>query len=210
MYDTDQEQIEAMKSWWSQYGNWVIAGFLVFIATYVGVLWFQGHSLEKRVAASEVYDELLLVVSDPAGDPDQRDQLFAELKSEHESSGYAVMAALLEAKFDVESGDFESALTQLEWAESRADQDLISTIQYRQALVHFQLNDLPKALSVLDAISGTGHEALTHELRGDIFVKSDRLDEARDSYTLAIESAEEQRINNPYLQVKLNEIARVE
>lgn len=207
MYDTDQEQIEAIKAWWSANANWVIASVLVFIFAFAGWNWYQVDQQNHKEDASRLYDRLLVNVSAPEADLDDRASMISALKSEYSDLGYAVMAALFEAKDLVEAKEYDSALNSLNWAFDHADTSLQGVILYRKALVQFAKGELDAALSSLDSISGEGHQAVSFELKGDIYLAQGNESAARDAYQSAVDFSEEQGINNPYLVVKLNDLA---
>jgi predicted negative regulator of RcsB-dependent stress response len=215
VYDTDQEQIEALQQWWSKNGNWVIGGFIIFIAAYVGVQLYQSSTENHRLEASAIYEELAASLTSDAGDSDagaseKQQELINSLKEGYSDVGYGVMAALLSAKSLVEEGDLESALDELNWALDNADETLTPIIQYRKAQVLYALDELDDALLALNAIKGEGHQAVSYELKGDILLEQGELDEARAAYQVANDMAEEQGINNPYLKIKLDDLAVAE
>lgn len=210
VYETDQEQIEAIKAWWNENANWVIGAFIALIASYGGVQWYQGAQEAHRLAGSEQFDSLLTLVADADVDADARQALVADIKNEYDDLGYGPMAALLEAKAQVESGNLEAALAELTWAEGKADAELLPVVLYRKALVQFEQGEFSAALASLDAIKVTGHEAVSQELRGDILLAQGDEEGARKAYQAALDASAEQGINNPYVAMKLNELASAE
>lgn len=210
MYETDQEQIEAIKSWWNQNGNWVIGGFIVFIAAYVGYLWYQNAAEQHRFEASETYEQLMLNMTAENVDAEKRTALVNILKSDYADLGYGTMAALIEAKAAVEDGELEKALVELNWALDNSDKSLKTVILYRKAQVQYGLNRLDNALSTLAEIKGDGHQAVTFELKGDILLEQGKRDEAREAYQTAYDMSADQSINNPYLKIKLDDLAVAE
>jgi len=210
VYETDQEQIEAMKGWWNQNGNWVIGGFLVFILTFVGYHWYQSATQNHRLEASAIYEELLVNITAEVVDTEQQADLVHTLKQDYSDLGYATFASLLHAKSAVESEDYEAALTELQWAEENSANELKSVIRYRIALVNYQVGELDIALAKLDAIEGEGHEAVTFELRGDVLLEQGNKADARIAYQTAVNASEEQGIDNPYLKIKLDDLAVAE
>jgi predicted negative regulator of RcsB-dependent stress response len=210
VYETDQEQIEAIKNWWNQNGNWVIGGFIVFIMSYVGYHWYQNSAEQHRFEASATYDELLLTITAESEDAQRRASLVSLLKDDYSDLGYATMAALIEAKAAVEADDLEKALTELDWALNNADKSLKTVILYRKAQVQYGLDRLDAALTTLASIEGEGHEAVTYELKGDILVEQGKKDEAREAFQIALDKSADQSINNPYLKVKLDDLAVAE
>lgn len=210
MYDTDQEQIEALQKWWSKNGNWVIGGFIIFIAAYVGVQLYQNSTENHRLEASAIYEQLTESLAGDVQDTEKQQQLIDELKNDYSDIGYGVMAGLLEAKISVEAGDLQAALTELDWALDNADDTLTPVILYRKALVLYGLNELDDALSALNAIEGEGHQAVSFELKGDILLEQGKVEDARAAYQTASDLAAEQSINNPYLKIKLDDLAVAE
>lgn len=210
MYETDQEQIEAIKSWWGQNGNFVIGAFIVFIAAYIGFHWYQGAQQTHRFEGSDVYEQLLVEATAEQSDAEARKQLSTLLKTDYADLGYGTMAALIEAKIAVEAEDFDQALTELNWAQANGSEELQPVILYRKAQVQYAQDDLDAALTSLNAITGEGHEALTFELKGDVLLEQGKTAEARGAYQAALAQAETQGINNPYLKIKLDDLAVAE
>ncbi len=205
MYETDQEQIEAMKSWWSQNANWVIGGFVAFILAFVGYHWYQSSAENHRLEASAKYEELL-ALSDT--DSEARTALISDLKEQYDDLAYATLAVLNEAKAAVEAGDLSSALASLDWAEAKADAKLLPIILYRKAQILYAQSELDGALSALNQIKGDGHQAMTLELKGDVLLAQGKVDEARTAYQQALEMSAQQSINNPYLKMKADDLAQ--
>lgn len=210
MYETDQEQIEAIKSWWSQNANWVIGAVVLFFASYVGYNWYVSSAEQHRLDASTTYEQLLVAVTADVTNGEEQARLTAVLKSDFSDLNYASMAAMLAAKSAVDSGDYDAALSELNWAAEHADEALLPVIQYRIAMVQYQQDDLDAALATLNGIEGDGHQALTFELKGDILLAQSNVEEARAAYQAAIDLSAEQSINNPYLKIKLDDLAVAE
>jgi predicted negative regulator of RcsB-dependent stress response len=210
VYETDQEQIEAMKSWWGQNGNWVIGGVILFLAAYIGFHWYQNAAEQHRYDASETYEQLLLNITDESASSEERATLSNLLKNDYADLGYGAMAALIEAKAAVDAGDLDTALTELTWAENNADESLMAIVLYRKALVQYANEDLDAALTTLNKIEGDGHQALSFELKGDILLEQGKKDDARKAYQAAVDLSADQSINNPYLKIKLDDLAVAE
>jgi len=210
VYETDQEQIEAMKGWWSQNGNWVIGGFIVFLAAFIGYHWYIASAEKHRFEASATYDQLLVNVTSESPDLEQQKSLTNLLKSDYADLGYGAMAALIEAKTAVDAQDYAAALAQLEWAEKNSDASLRSVILYRKAQVQYAMNKLDAALTTLNAIKGEGHQAVSYELKGDILLEQGKRDEARAAYQQALDMSADQSVNNPFLKIKLDDLAVAE
>jgi predicted negative regulator of RcsB-dependent stress response len=64
IYDTEEEQVEALKRWWKENGTSTIVGLALGIAIILGWNYWQGHKKDQTVQASAIYDQLLKAVED--------------------------------------------------------------------------------------------------------------------------------------------------
>lgn len=205
MYDTEQEQIEAIKKWWSANGNYVIGAVLVALVAFFSWTFYKNMAQSKLEAASVLYDDMMSAVD--SGDADTVAARIGNLKSDYSDTVYGVYAALQGAKQAVDSGDMVAAVSELEWALDNADDSLTPVVHLRLARVHYSVENYAAALAELDAIDQPGFEVPSHELRGDILLSQGDVDAARAAYQTALEESAQQGINSPYLEMKLNDLA---
>lgn len=207
MYDTDEEQIDAIKKWFSRWGNWVVGGVLVVIAGYGG-FWFYGEQqAQKALAASDQYQQVLRLVSNQdqlsAAELAQLDALFQVLSNEFPNTTYAVYTALFQARFAVNAQDYEQAQERLQWALAAAsDTGLQAIINLRLARLEFAMGHADAVLRRLDAVPAAGQEVGYAELRGDVHSAAGRRGDARTAYAEAWRLAQEQGLQRPLLAVK--------
>ncbi|MCH8531903.1 MAG: tetratricopeptide repeat protein [Saccharospirillum sp.] len=206
MYETEQEQIEAIKKWWNQYGNWIIGGFLIALISYFSWNYYQSSTQSRLEGASVKYDELLTLVDQGAPSSDRR-ALIDQLKSDYSRTTYAVYAALLGAADAVSEGNHETALAELDWALSQAADELRPVILVRKARVQYASDELDAAMATLDQISRPGFDVVIYELRGDILTDQGQHDLARSAYETAMARSQEEGISTPFLEMKLNDLA---
>lgn len=207
MYDTEEEQIEAIKKWWNTYGNLVIGALLVGLIAYFGWTFYQNSNRSEQEAASAVYANLLDLVQDQQSQASEREALIETLKTEFSGSTYAVYAALHAAKDAVNQDNLDQALTELNWAIDHADDSIKPVVQVRKARVQFAQNELDAALGTLNAISAEGFEVTVNELRGDILNAQGDSDAARTAYQTAYDESQQQGIDSRYLKMKLDDLA---
>lgn len=206
MYDTEQEQIEAIKNWWSANGNYVIGAVLAALIGYFGWNYYQGATEARQAEASMVYDNLLEMVQSGDGSAQERSDLIETLKTEYSDTTYAVYGALQAAKNAVEEDDLSAALTELEWALDQADDSLRPVVQVRIARVQFADGQPDAALATLEGVGTEGYEVVVNELKGDVLASQGDVEAARSAYQTAFEQSQEQGINSPYLKMKLDEL----
>lgn len=207
MYDTEQEQIEAIKRWWATYGNGVIGGILVALIAYFGWLYYTNSVDAKQEAASGLYITLMELVEDPDSDAGERLAIVQTLKTDYPDTTYAVYGALQAAKIQVEQDDLAAAEEQLHWAVANSDELLQPIVQVRLARVQFGRDNGDAALTTLDSIEAEGYELVINELRGDILSAQGDTDAAHEAYRVAYEQAQQQGVESPYLKMKLDNLA---
>lgn len=206
MYETEQEQIEAIKKWWNQYGNWIIGGFLIALISYFSWNFYQSATQSRLEAASAKYDALVALVEREAS-ANERRAAIDELKSDFSKTTYAVYAALLGAADAASAANYNEALAELDWALSQAADELRPVILVRIARVQYANDELDAALATLDRISRPGFDVVINELRGDILTDQGHNDLARSAYETAMARSQEEGISTPFLEIKLNDLA---
>jgi predicted negative regulator of RcsB-dependent stress response len=213
VYDTDEEQIEALKGWWQENGNKLIAAILVFALGYFGITTYRSSVQTGKETASTAFQNLVNITTDVDADAGNDidyaaiDAQIDLLKVEHGKSVYATYAALFGARFAVSKGDLEAAASELNWAlDQNKDPVLESLIQLRLARVEFARDNAETALKLLSADGGSQQVAFD-ELRGDILLSKGDVDGARAAYQTAWDAASEGTQPRPVLEMKLNDLS---
>jgi predicted negative regulator of RcsB-dependent stress response len=202
VYQTEEEQVEAIKKWWKDNGTSVVAGLVIGLGAVFGWQAWNGYKDRIGSEASVAFYQLLNAV-------DSRNSELAGkqaelLRKEYGSTSYAVLAAMAQARLKVEEGDTAAALTQLEWAlQNTSEQSLKTLIQLNLARLKLSQGDLDGA-GKLAAVETGGFAGEFAELRGDIAVAKKELNAAREAYTQALAL----NVGNPDLvQMKLDDLA---
>lgn len=211
---SEEEQLEALKRWWKDYGKTVVVAIVVAVAGYFGVTGWQQQQQQKAEAASELYSELMQVASPrmgvALGDAEKATarQLAGQLKEGRASSLYAHNAALLLARLAVEEGEIDQAVEELRWV-----------LQNKPEISTEQITRLRLARLLITKEDFAGAEALLGnpvnafkgeyaEVRGDLARAKGDLAGARTAYEEAMAAidpqAQERRM---LLQFKLDDLA---
>ena len=198
-----QEQIDAIKTWWERYGNLVTIVVLVValgVTALSGWRWYQNRQAE---GASLLY--LAVQEGLQANNQTRVREAAAQLTEKYPGTGYAVLAALIAARIDFEGGDSKAARTRLEWAIANAKQDEFRDLaRLRLAAVLVDDRDLVAALRVLDAKHGNAFDALFLDLRGDVLFAQGDSNAARNAYQSAFDKFEEKSPYRNLVQLKLD------
>jgi predicted negative regulator of RcsB-dependent stress response len=180
----EQDQLDALKSFWRQYGNlitWVLIVALGAFAAWNGWTWWQR---EQGAKAAAMFDELDRAVQ--GGDVDKAVRAFADLKERYARTAYAQQAGLLAAKVQAEKGQGDAARASLTWvADNAVEDEYRSVARLRLAALQLDARQFDDALKTLDAATAPAFAALVADRRGDVLLAMGRKDEARGAYDKA-------------------------
>lgn len=204
-YRTDEEQAEALKKWWSENGKFIIAGVVIGIGSIFGWRGYNTHIAQQALEASELYQEML--VASRENDSENVTVYANRIIEDYKSTTYGTFATLMLAKQSAEAGEYDQAETHLRWVLSNSPQEEFEHIaRLRLARVLTAADKLDEAEKTLN-ISKTGNfSARYEELRGDILLKQNKVDEARQAYEKAL--ANSSNGSNPILQMKLDDLGK--
>lgn len=198
---SEKEQIEEMKAWWSEYGRYVIAGIVIAVGLLFGFNQYQGSKLDAQVEASVLFEELAEHVGE--GDLDDAIPVADELASNYANTAYAAQSKLAMARLYMDKNRDQDAADVLgELLEMRGNGALKHVGRTRLARI-FLYQDKPQ--EVLDLLEGQANEAfagLYAELQGDAYAALGQYAEAGDAYRLALADAT-QAVNRGLVQMKL-------
>lgn len=203
-YETEEQQVAALKEWWRENGRAVIAGVVIGVAVIGGWSLWQKRAESQAIAASDGYSLAMDAVE--AGDGEKAIELADELKDDQPKSLYAAYANLAAARAHVEANELDKAAERLAWVNDKSPQEDVRIIAaVRLARVQGALGDAAKGLDSLPKTFPEAFGGLVEEARGDLLAQSGDIQGARSAYEAAQES---QFVANPEaLTMKLNELA---
>ena len=202
-YETEEQQVEALKSWWKENGTAVIIGALLGIGALGGWRGWGWYQEKQAVNASDIFASVQesMITGDRASFREQAETL----RADYASTPYAVLATLHEAKAQAEQGDLEAAAESLRWAiEHSAQPSIRDVARIRLARVLVADHKLDAAQTVIDKEFSSGYQSLVHEIQGDILISRGEPEQAKQAYDLALESARASGVE--FLQMKRDDL----
>ncbi len=180
----EQEQLDAIKAFWKQYGNlvtWVLIALLAAYAAYNGYAWWQRDQAAK---AGTMFDEVERAAL--AGDADRVGRVFGDLKDRFPRTAYAAHAGLLAARAQHDTGHADAASTTLAWVgEHAVEAELRTVARLRLAALQAEAKDYAAALKTLDAADADAFAGLVADRRGDVLALQGQADAAKAAYQQA-------------------------
>ena len=205
IYSSEEQQVEAIKRFWHEYGKAIVGGVVLGLAVLYGFRFYQAEQRGNAEQASSRFSQLIEQRTDNASE-DWIAQAQGFIDAGNKDS-YAVMAALLAAKDAIALQQFDKAETQLNWALGQIKEPALAAVaQLRLARLQREQGKLDAALATLAKPVPQSFIALQAELTGDVQLQAGKLAEAKAAYQLALKNAGE---NSQLLQVKLDDLAHV-
>lgn len=208
IYNTEEQQVEAIKRFWKNNGTSILAGIAIGLAGLYGFRYYQAQQLSAIEAQSGQYAALIEQVS--AEGTDKATWLIETQKfiDANKESSYSVLAALLAAKEAAFLKDYAAAEKQLAFVIANTKSpEVIALATLRQARLQLEQGNYDTALKTLETTMPQSFVAQQQELKGDVLLKSGDESKAKAAYQAALTASEAGK--NPLLQVKLNELAHV-
>lgn len=200
-YETEEQQMEAIRTWWRNNGKSLIAGLVAGLAVILGWQGWQQYRDNHGATASGAYQAF--IASERGGDAfiaqgQHIIEAYADLP-------YAALAALLLASDASERGDLDASERQLRWVIDHADTEAIVRLaELRLAELHIAAGKPDQALALLGDAAPQGFEALYAELRGDALAQQGDRAGAAQAYEQALTRA--QAGNRQWLQLKRDDL----
>jgi predicted negative regulator of RcsB-dependent stress response len=203
----EQEQIDALKHFWHEYGKLIIAALVAFV---VGVGGVQGWKYYKRTQAEEASLAFSkLEEAQDKGDTNEIRNVAKDIIDNFGSTPYASMAALVAAKTEQEAGDLAAAAGQLEWVvDNTSSEETRMLSQLRLAAIRLDQQQYEVALKLLDGDVTEAFIGPYSDLRGDVLVAQGKIAEARAAYQRALEESAEGGTWRDVVQIKLDALTR--
>jgi predicted negative regulator of RcsB-dependent stress response len=188
-YRTEEEQLEALKRWWSENGRSIVITVVLTLSAVLGWQAWQGRQQQVAEGAALLYEQMLARMSTAQGEQNSTgvEQLARQLKEDYGSGVYARFAALHLARLAVERGDLQAAAEELRWVIERAEaaSELAAVARLRLARVLAAQGETESALQILAERTVSGFAGAYAAARGDILLAAGRRDEAREAYLAA-------------------------
>ena len=201
IYSTEEQQVDAIKQFWKDYGTSIVVGAVVGLGGLFGWNYYSEHKIAQAELASEAFQAV------SAGNISDTSMLAAAetFAKDHSQKGYQSLLELIVAKAAVEAGDLEKAEATLKSVVSSApDKGLVMVATMRLARVQAEQGQITTAITTLDQVSDPAFTAQRDELKGDFLVRKGDEEQAKAAYQAAVKNGGTSA--SPALQMKLDNL----
>ncbi|WP_318424666.1 YfgM family protein [Photobacterium leiognathi] len=200
-YATEEQQVEAIKSWWQENGKAVVLGAVIGLGGLWGWRYYQSEVHAAKHVASDSYTQVVSALDENSKDAVAEAKTFIDA---NKGSQYAVLTALQLAKVQVENKDLNGAVEQLQWVlNNTKDEAILPLATTRLARIYAEQQKFDEALAELKKVTVPSWKSKVAELRGDILLQKGYITGAREAYVEA-----QQDGSSPALQMKLDDLAQ--
>lgn len=203
---SDKEQVELIKKWWRDYGKALLVAIIIGLLFGFGWRSWRAHQHEQKAEASQLYQTMITLDSkhDSKGTADVAQQITAKYKS----SAYASLAQLMLARIHVKAIDYAAAMQNLQWVLAHSSVKSFQQLaRMRASRILLAQKKYGPALAMLKVVNDSSYSPLIYQLQGDIYQAQGKMAAAKKAYAQAKESFLGFGIENPFLQMKADQLS---
>jgi predicted negative regulator of RcsB-dependent stress response len=201
----EQEQLEGLKAWWNDNGNFVLGVVLIVVIVvggWRGWHYYQAKQANEAATLFEQFNEQLA-----SNDAKRINDAAAAVMDRYSGTIYASRAALTAAQVNEQSKAIPQAKTQLQWVlDHTAEAGLKDIAHLRLASILLDEKNYTDAMKHLDATHPAAFDGLYADLKGDVLNAQGKNDEARAAYQAAYDKTDAKSSYRQLIQMKLDDL----
>lgn len=185
-FETEEQQVEALKKWWKENGKQVIFGAVIGFGLIIGWRYYLDYSATQKSQASALFEQVIKVDASSELTAD-KSAIFEKIRKNYSNSTYYSSAGLVLAKSHYEAGEKIMAIEVLDEIIANKNPDVLVLIATeRKARILIDINKADEALLVLSINVKAEFQSIFEELKGDAYFAKGDMDNARSAYDKAL------------------------
>jgi predicted negative regulator of RcsB-dependent stress response len=203
---SEKEQIEEIRAWWKENGNYVIAGLVLGIGGIFGFNQWKSANLQTQLEASALYESLVNEVADDR--PDPAELIAADIYANYPETVYADEARLAMARLFMDQGRDEDAAAELRALVSSGGFNELQMVgRLRLAKILLYQGKAEEVLTLLEGHTDSAFAPRFDEIIGDAHFALGNFEMAQVAYLQALsEPAASQVLDTNLVQMKINDL----
>jgi len=207
---SEKEQIEQIRSWWSEYGGYVIIGVAAGALLLFGFNYYQNSKLEAQLEASALYETLTNHVAD--GNLDGAEIVTDQLATSYAKTTYAAQSKLAMARLYMDRNRDQDAADALgELLDGAASKELKAVARVRLARILLYQDKPEEVVDLLEGQDNPAFAATYGEVLGDAYVALGRIADAQAAYQqVLMDPLSQGTVDQQLVQWKALDLPKVE
>lgn len=207
---SDEEQLDAMRSWWAENGNYVMGGIAAGLLIIFGWNRWQSGIAETEIAASTLFEDVLYAAG--LGQLERAVDPATTLFDEYGSTPYAAQARLAMARMYMDNSQDQDAAEVLRpLLELDAENELAMVARLRLAKILLYQGKAEEAVGILKDNTDNAYAARFNELMGDAYVSTGAIADAEAAYIAAMnDNPAAPTVDLSLIQLKINDLPAVD
>ena len=202
----EQDQLDALKHFWSRFGNAISAVLLLVVLALAGWNGYRYWQARQAAQASAMFDEVERAAG--ASDLVLAQRAFDDMKQRYASTSYAPQAGLLVAKLAIDGGKDDAAATAsaaLQWvADNATDEGYRVVAALRLAALMVEAQQFEQAQKLLESVQAEAFVGLAQDRLGDVYALQNKPAEAKAAYLKAFSALDADSEYRRLIKIKLN------
>ena len=208
-YETEEEQVDAIKAWWKKNGTSLLTSVLIFVVAFSGWRYWDNHNKVQAINASSMYEVMQLNMQQGTFGEVSREAL--KLMQEQPESPYASAAAMLLAKYSFSKGEFTDAQQHLEWVKEHAKDDVLQrTAMMRLARMLADQQQFDEAKTVMANVTASklspSEQGHFDYISGVISIAQNDQNAARDAFKSVVDNTGASKTLKGLAQIQLDDL----
>lgn len=195
---TEEEQVEQVKQWIKENTLQIVVGVALGLGGVWGFDAYKTYQHSQLLEARSIYLTLSFNPSDT--------QAYEQLKNNHANSGYLDQATLILAKNAVTNKNYTQALEYLTPLSHASNVSIAKVVNMRIASLHLEMGHYEQALSALNTVPNSAFDGLYNQLKGDIYLADNQVDNAKKHYELALNQISKNSKLQNLIKIKLSDL----
>ena len=199
---SEKEQIDQIRSWWSENGGYVIGGLGLGIALLFGYNYYKNSQLEAQLEGSARFETLIRHVGD--GSLEEAELVASELGTDFAGTSYSAQAKLVMARLYMDKNRDQDAADILgELLDSDTDEAVKLVARARLARILLYQGKAQEVIDLLEGQESAAFSATYNELLGDAYHAVGRIEDAQLAYqTVLLDPMSQATVDQQLVQWK--------
>lgn len=199
-FETDEQRADALIDWLKENALFIIAVIVVTFGSIIGWDYYKSHKSNRLTTQASHYYQFEQSLDKGT----INDAAYNAVMTDDNAEGFRDLATLQKAAFEAQNNDLNATIAELKSHVKHVKNPVMKDLyRYRLGKALYETVAYDEAMSELNQVQTESLKGLVKDLQGDVYVKQNRLDNAKVVYTEAFDL-----LQSPIIQGKINQLGK--